>query len=48
MHSERDFLVKHVIPQLRKKCEERRIHLVEVDLRWGVTEEEAKTGQVLK
>ena len=48
MHSERDYLVKHIIPQLRKKCEERRIHLVEVDLRWGVTEEEAKTGQVLK
>lgn len=47
MHSEREYLIKNVIPNLRKMCAERRLHLVEVDLRWGVTEEEAKSGKVL-
>ncbi|KAL6066503.1 Telomerase protein component 1 [Balamuthia mandrillaris] len=47
MHSERDHLVKHVIPKLREKCAQRKLHLVDVDLRWGVTEEESKSGKVL-
>ena len=41
MHAERDHLVKRVFPELRRWCAERRIHLVDVDLRWGVTEEDS-------
>ena len=36
MHAERDYLVKRVLPQLQEWCEERRLRLVDVDLRWGV------------
>ena len=38
MHAERDYLVKDVFPEVREWCEERKIHLVDIDLRWGVTE----------
>ena len=36
MWNERDYLVKKVFPQLRQWCEERKLRLVECDLRWGV------------
>lgn len=48
MHSERDYLVRVVFPELRERCAKRRLHLVDVDLRWGVTEEEAESGRVLE
>jgi len=48
MHSERDYLVRFVFPELRERCARRRLHLVDVDLRWGVTEEEAERGRVLE
>ncbi len=41
MHAERDLLVKQVFPDLREWCAKRRLTLVDIDLRWGVTEEEA-------
>lgn len=44
---ERDLLVRKVFPELRRKCRERQVELVDVDLRWGITEEEAKQGKVL-
>ena len=44
---ERDLLVKKVFPELRRLCRERQVELVEVDLRWGITEEEAQQGKVL-
>ena len=47
MQAEREELVKRVFPQLRKLCEERGVGWTEVDLRWGVTEEEAQRGEVL-
>jgi nephrocystin-3 len=47
MQKERDYLVKHVFPELRKRCRERAVEFVEVDLRWGVTEEQANRGEVL-
>jgi tetratricopeptide (TPR) repeat protein len=47
MQAERDYLVKHVFPELRKRCRERAVEFVEVDLRWGVTEEQANRGEVL-
>ncbi len=44
---ERNLLVRKVFPELRRKCRERQVELVDVDLRWGITEEEAKQGKVL-
>ncbi|MEN6315849.1 MAG: DUF4062 domain-containing protein [Clostridiaceae bacterium] len=44
MHAERDYLVKSVFPELYEWCEARKLRLVDIDLRWGVTgaESEAK------
>ena len=41
MHAERDYLVKRVFPQLSAWCEERKLRLVDIDLRWGVSEADA-------
>ncbi|MGH9971815.1 MAG: tetratricopeptide repeat protein [Pyrinomonadaceae bacterium] len=47
MQSERDYLVKFTFPQLRKLCESRAVTWGEVDLRWGITDEEKAEGKVL-
>ena len=47
MKAERDHLVRFIFPQLRKLCESRSVTWCEVDLRWGVTDEEAAEGKVL-
>jgi hypothetical protein len=44
---ERDELVKKVFPELRRRCKERFVELVEVDLRWGITAHLTESGQVL-
>lgn len=44
---ERDLLVRKVFPELRRRCRARQVELVEVDLRWGITEQEAQQGKVL-
>lgn len=41
MHAERDYLVKNVFPQLSEWCEKRKLRMVDIDLRWGVTEADA-------
>ena len=40
MQAERDHLVRFVFPRLREELLKRRIHLADVDLRWGVTAEQ--------
>jgi tetratricopeptide (TPR) repeat protein len=47
MQAERDYLVKFIFPQLRKLSESRGVTWGEVDLRWGVTEEQQAEGKVL-
>ena len=47
MQVERDLLVKKTFPELRARCRERRVEFMDIDLRWGVTEEQAKRGEVL-
>ncbi|MGC4154884.1 MAG: DUF4062 domain-containing protein [Propionicimonas sp.] len=47
MQAERDELVKRVFPLLRRRCEDRGVAWSEVDLRWGVTDEQAAEGAVL-
>lgn len=44
---ERDLLVKKVFPALRARLKDRFVELVDVDLRWGITAEEAERGEVL-
>ena len=38
---ERELLEKRVFPALNRRARERGVELVEVDLRWGVTQEQA-------
>jgi tetratricopeptide (TPR) repeat protein len=47
MQKERDHLVKYTFPKLRQRCRERCVEFVDVDLRWGITEEQKAEGQVL-
>ena len=47
MHAERDHLIKVVFPALREKLEKHRVHLIDIDLRWGVTKEQADNDRVL-
>jgi nephrocystin-3 len=45
MMRERDLLVKRVFPALRRICAKRFVTFTEVDLRWGITEEQAAEGR---
>ncbi len=44
---EREILMKRVFPQIRKLCAERGVIWNEIDLRWGITDEEKSEGKVL-
>ena len=44
---ERDLLVRRVFPALRARLKDRFVELVDVDLRWGITAEQAERGEVL-
>jgi tetratricopeptide (TPR) repeat protein len=48
MQDEREYLIKHIFPELRAICRDRGVEFTEIDLRWGVTEEEAQQGKVVK
>jgi len=47
MFVERDHLVRVVFPELKERCRKKHIHLIDVDLRWGVTEQDAQEGKAL-
>jgi len=47
MVEEREQLAKHMFPALRKLCESRGVVWGEVDLRWGITQEQSERGEVL-
>lgn len=47
MKDERDYLIKKVFPELRQMAAEREVTFIDVDLRWGITEEQAKKGKVI-
>ena len=47
MFAEREELVKFTFPELRKRCRERQVEFVEVDLRWEITYEQKAEGKVL-
>lgn len=44
---ERSLLVKQVFPSLRRRARSRAVEIVDVDLRWGVTEEQTQRGETL-
>lgn len=48
MQSERDYLIKKVFPRLQVEAEKHNVFLTPLDLRWGVTEEETKSGKVIQ
>lgn len=48
MQEERTYLINNIFPRLRKMANERDVSLVELDLRWGITEEEAREGKVMQ
>ena len=41
MHGERNYLVKRVFPALSQWCAAHRLRLRDIDLRWGITEEDS-------
>ncbi|XP_049888722.1 telomerase protein component 1 isoform X1 [Epinephelus moara] len=47
MHAERDILVRSVFPELRRRAASHCLYLQEVELRWGVTEEESERATAL-
>ncbi|KAK3603040.1 hypothetical protein CHS0354_037788 [Potamilus streckersoni] len=48
MHGERDLLTRFVFPELRALGKNHFINVYEVDLRWGVTEEETRSYRTLE
>jgi WD40 repeat protein len=47
MQTERNHLVRKVFPELKERCRKRHVQLIDVDLRWGVTQDEAEGGGAL-
>ena len=48
MNPERDYLLTQVFPELRKKARERGVTLIEIDLRWGIREEDSHNGMTVE
>jgi tetratricopeptide (TPR) repeat protein len=47
MQAEREYLVKQVFPELRQLCRERGVTFTEIDLRWGITERQARRRKIV-
>jgi tetratricopeptide (TPR) repeat protein len=47
MQEERDELIKYIFPHLKQICLERGVILTDIDLRWGITEEQAEKKEVI-
>jgi hypothetical protein len=48
MHGERDQLAKFVFPEIRDRCTKHGIDFCAVDLRWGITEAQARRQETLR
>jgi len=48
LQEEREHLVKKIFPKIRALCRDRGIRFTEVDLRWGLTDEDVALGQVIR
>lgn len=47
MEMEREELMKWAFPRLRKFCSDRGVFLTQVDLRWGITEDQSQAGDTI-
>lgn len=47
MQPEREHLIRKVFPEIRQLCREREIVFTEIDLRWGITERQARRGKIV-
>jgi nephrocystin-3 len=47
MFEDRKVLIDHVFPEIRRRCSERGIGFAEIDLRWGITDEQFEKAQVV-
>ncbi len=48
LQEEREHLVKKVFPEIRVLCRQRGVTFTEIDLRWGLTDEEAALGRIIR
>ena len=48
MQKERDYLMNTIFPELKRIAAKRNVTFVPIDLRWGITEEESKSGKVME
>lgn len=48
MQEERDYLITKVFPRLQVEAARRDVSVIPLDLRWGITEEESKSGKVIE
>lgn len=48
MEAERNYLLGTIFPEIAQTCRERGVGFTEIDLRWGVTEEESKNGRAVE
>lgn len=47
MHSERDHLSRDVYLRLKERCMKKHLHVQFVDLRWGISQEQAESGETI-
>lgn len=47
MMSERDLLIRYVFPELKRRAASVLVKIVEVDLRWGITDADSASKKVL-
>ncbi len=48
MFKEREELIRNIFPRIRRFANERYVEVTEVDLRWGITKEQAEHGETLR
>lgn len=48
LQEERDYLITKVFPLLQAEAEKRDVTVTPLDLRWGITEDDARSGKVLQ
>ncbi len=48
LQDEREYLIKKVFPEIRSICRLRGVTFTEVDLRWGLTEEQQRLGRIIR
>ena len=48
MQETRNYLTRKIFPKIEQECARRGISFSVLDLRWGITESESKTGKVIE